>query len=156
SGQPVGWFLSKFWDRITDRPFWCSQQALRSAREASDVILYVLNAGEPPEAVSYVDAEMRILGWLGKPVVLLLNQLGPPRSQGETQAEVARWQQHVARYPWVEMILPFDAFARCWVQEGTLLAHVQRLLRAPTQPAFERLRAAWRERNLDVFHASMN
>ncbi|HKT74801.1 MAG TPA: DUF3482 domain-containing protein [Steroidobacteraceae bacterium] len=155
SDQPVGWFLSKVWDRLTDRPFWCSQQALRSARDTSDVLLYVMNAGEPPEAVGYVDAEMKILGWIGKPVVLLLNQLGPPREAGLTQAEVERWQAHVARYPWVEMVLPFDAFARCWIQEGTLLAHVHRLLAAPQQPAFERLRAAWRLRNLEVFHAAM-
>jgi hypothetical protein len=52
-------------------------------------------------------------------------------------------------------VLPFDAFARCWVQEGTLLAHVQRLLSGDRQLAFERLRESWRERNLNVFRESM-
>lgn len=151
--KPVGWFLAHVWDRFADRPFWCSQQAMRNARDASDVLLYVANASEP--SAGYLEAEMRILGWIGKPVVLLLNQLGPPRESAQTQADVAEWQQQVAPYKWVEMILPFDAFARCWVQEGTLLAHVQRLLSPERQAAFERLRAAWRERNLAVFRQSM-
>src|SRR6187551_3825910 len=29
SGNPLGWFLGQVWDRFADRPFWCSQQALR-------------------------------------------------------------------------------------------------------------------------------
>ena len=153
--KPVGWFLSHVWDRFADRPFWCSQQAMHNAREISDVVLYVVNAGEQPSSAGYIDAEMRILGWIGKPVILLLNQLGPPRNAAQSQADVAQWQAHIAQYTWVEMVLPFDAFARCWVQEGTLLVHVQRLLKAPAQQAFERLRESWRERNLAVFRESM-
>jgi Domain of unknown function (DUF3482)/50S ribosome-binding GTPase len=155
SEKPFGWFLSQVWDRFADRPFWCSQQAMHNAREFSDVVLYVVNAGEEPTAAGYIDAEMRILGWIGKPVILLLNQLGPPREAAQSQADVAQWQAQIARFEWVEMVLPFDAFARCWVQEGTLLAHVQRLLPAAKQPAFERLRDSWRQRNLTVFRQSM-
>jgi GTPase SAR1 family protein len=155
SDQPVGWFLSKVWDRFADRPFWCSQQAMRTARESTDVILYVVNASEPPSLANYVDAEMRILGWIGKPVILLLNQLGPPRAAAQGQADIDQWQAHITQYPWIEKVLPFDAFARCWVQEGTLLAEVQRLLPQEKQAAFERLRASWRERNLAVFRQSM-
>jgi GTPase SAR1 family protein len=155
SDRPVGWFLSKVWDRLADRPFWCSQQAMRNARDSSDVILYVVNAGEQPDFAGYIDAEMRILGWLGKPVILLLNQLGPPREAARLEMDLAQWKVHVTQYPWVEIVLPFDAFARCWVQEGTLLAHVQRLLPAGKQAAFERLRICWRERNLEVFGQSM-
>jgi hypothetical protein len=153
--KPLGWFLAHVWDRFADRPFWCSQQAMHNAREASDVILYVVNAGEQPSSSGYIDAEMSILGWIGKPVILLLNQLGPPRESAQSQADVAQWQAHIAQYKWVEMVLPFDAFARCWVQEGTLLAHVQRLLSGERQLAFERLRESWRERNLNVFRDSM-
>ncbi len=153
--KPLGWFLSQVWDRFADRPFWCSQQAMHNAREISDVILYVVNAGEQPSSAGYLDAEMSILGWIGKPIILLLNQLGPPRDAAQSQNEVSQWQEHLAQYKWVEMVLPFDAFARCWVQEGTLLAHVQRLLRADCQLVFERLRSSWRERNLEVFRQSM-
>jgi GTPase SAR1 family protein len=155
SEKPIGWFLSQVWDRFADRPFWCSQQAMHNAREMSDVILYVVNAGEDPTAVGYIDAEIRILGWIGKPVILLLNQLGPPRDAAQSQADVTQWQAQVEQYKWVEMVLPFDAFARCWVQEGTLLAHVQRLLPAARQTVFEHLRDSWRQRNLAVFRESM-
>jgi GTPase SAR1 family protein len=153
--KPVGWFLSRVWDRFADRPFWCSQQAMHNARETSDVVLYVVNAGESPSSVGYVDAEIRILGWIGKPVILLLNQLGPPRDSVQSQEDVTQWQEHVAQYKWVETVLPFDAFARCWVQEGTLLAQVQRLLTGHRELAFGRLRQSWRERNLAVFRDSM-
>jgi GTPase SAR1 family protein len=153
--KPLGWFLTKVWDRFADRPFWCSQQAMHNARETSDVILYVVNAGEHPSSAGYIAAEMSILGWIGKPVILLLNQLGPPRESAQSQADVTQWQAAIAEYKWIEMVLPFDAFARCWVQEGTLLAHVQRLLRGERQAVFERLRESWRERNLAVFRESM-
>ena len=153
--KPVGWFLSHVWDRFADRPFWCSQQAMHNAREISHVILYVVNAGEQASSSGYIDAEMRILGWIGKPVILLLNQLGPPREAAQSQADVAQWQAHIAQFKWIEMVLPFDAFARCWVQEGTLLAHVQRLLTGERQQPFARLRDSWRERNLAVFRESM-
>jgi len=153
--KPLGWFLTHVWDRFADRPFWCSQQAMHNAREISDVVLYVVNAGEQPSSAGYIDAELSILGWIGKPVILLLNQLGPPRDSAQTQADVSQWQAHIQQYKWVEMVLPFDAFARCWVQEGTLLAHVQRLLSGERQLAFERLRESWRERNLAVFRESM-
>ena len=30
--NPIGWLLREVWDRYSDRPFWCSQQAVRGAR----------------------------------------------------------------------------------------------------------------------------
>jgi GTPase Era involved in 16S rRNA processing len=155
AGQPVGWFLSQVWDRFTDRPFWCGQQAMRNARDSSDVILYVANASEQPSSAAYVAIEMQILEWLGKPVILLLNQLGPPGDSAHLQRELKQWEAEAARHPCVQAVLPFDAFARCWVQEGTLLDQVQRVLPTGKQASFERLREAWRQRNLAVFEHSM-
>jgi hypothetical protein len=155
AGNPLGWFLTQVWDRFTDRPFWCSQQAMRNARESSDVVLYVANAAENPAAAGYVDAELEILGWIGKPVLVLLNQLGSARSEEGVRADQARWQSHVANRTAVCGVLPFDAFARCWVQEGTLLEQVQRCLPEANRPALTRLREAWRRRNLQVFAQSM-
>jgi len=155
TGQPVGWFLSQVWDRFADRPFWCGQQAMRNARDSSDVVLYVANASEQPSSAGYVDIEMQILEWLGKPVILLLNQLGPPRDSAHLQTELQQWEAQAAHYPCVRAVLPFDAFARCWVQEGTLLDHVQRVLPTGKQASFERLREAWKQRNLTIFEQSM-
>jgi len=155
ASQPVGWFLSQVWDRLADRPFWCGQQAMRTVRDSSDVILYVANASEQPSATAYVDIEMQILEWLGKPAILLLNQLGPPRDSAHFETELKQWEAQAAHYPCVHAVLPFDAFARCWVQEGTLLDHVQRVLQTSKQAPFERLREAWKQRNLTVFEHSM-
>ncbi len=153
--RPLGWFLTQLWDRFADRPFWCGQQAMRTVRESTDVVLYVANASEKPTTAAYVGIEMEILGWLGKPVILLLNQLGPPRDAAHTRAEVHEWEAHMASYPCVRVVLPFDAFARCWVQEGTLLSNVQRVLPTEQAAAFERIQAAWKQRNLIVFERSM-
>jgi GTPase SAR1 family protein len=153
--RPLGWFLSQVWDRFADRPFWCGQQALRTVREATDVVLYVANASERPASAAYVGIEMEILGWLGKPVILLLNQLGPPRDGELMRADLQEWEAHVMSYPCVKVVLPFDAFARCWIQEGTLLGNVLRVLPEEKVPAFERLRGAWKQRNLAVFEQSM-
>jgi len=155
AGNPLGWFLTQMWDRFTDRPFWCSQQAMQTARDSTDVVLYVVNAGEQPASAAYVEAEMQILGWIGKPIILLLNQLGLPRDDANSKTDVEQWRVHLASYPLVQAVLPFDAFARCWVQENTLLGHVQSALPSVQVEAFERLRAAWRLRNLHVFEQSM-
>src|SRR5215472_2210163 len=153
--QPVGWFLSQVWDRFADRPFWCGQQAMRNVRDSSDLILYVANASEQPTATVYVDIEMQILEWLGKPVILLLNQLGPPRDGAHLLTELKQWEALAAQHPCVRAVLPFDAIARCWVQEGTVLDDVQRVLPTGKQATFEKLREAWKQRNLTVFAHSM-
>ena len=122
--NPLGWFLSQVWDRYADRPFFSSQLAVRNVRDAADVVLYLVNAVEDPAGCGYLDPEMRILGWMGKPVLVLLNQLGAPRPAAQEQAEVQRWAELMSAYPWVHGTLAFDAFARCWVQEQTLLEHI--------------------------------
>src|SRR5262245_62876951 len=75
SGKPIGWFLTEVWDRWLDRPFWSSQQAMRNVRDEADVVLYLVNAAENPADAGYVAPEMQILEWLGKPAIVLLNQM---------------------------------------------------------------------------------
>ncbi|HSJ96425.1 MAG TPA: DUF3482 domain-containing protein, partial [Myxococcota bacterium] len=155
SGNPLGWLQSQVWDRFTDRPFFSSQQAVRNVREVSEVVLYLVNAAEDPASAGYVEAEMRILGWIGKPVMVLLNQTGPARGRDADAAEEARWSRELARRVGRHRVMAMDAFARCWVQEDRLLGEVGELLAPERLEAFERLRAAWRERNLGVFDKSM-
>jgi hypothetical protein len=154
-GNPLGWFLSQVWDRYVDRPFFSSQQAVGNVRDEADVVLYLVNAGEDPESAGYVDAEMQILGWIGKPVIVLLNQLGPPRLAATEAAEARRWATHLAGYPWVREALAFDAFARCWIQEHALLDRVGAVLPPGQRESFARLEAAWRARNRETFEQSM-
>lgn len=153
--HPVARFLAEVWDRWRDRPFWASQQALRHVKDRSDLVLYLVNAGEPPAAAGYVDAEMELLAWMERPVLVLLNQLGPPRAAADEAADVERWTQHLARWPLVRAVLPLDAFARCWVQEGALWRAAAQALDGPRQAAMERLHAAWQAERQAVFASAM-
>jgi predicted GTPase len=155
SGNPLGWFLTQVWDRYVDRPFFSSQQAIRNVRDEADVVLYLVNASEDPEAAGYVDAEMQILGWIGKPVIVLLNQLGSPRPADAEAADVLRWSAHLAGHPWVRDTIAFDAFARCWVQEHVLLERIGAVLPAERREAYARLADAWKDRNRRAFEQSM-
>jgi hypothetical protein len=155
AGNPLGWFLAQVWDRYVDRPFFSSQQAVRNVRDDADVVLYLVNASEDPAAAGYVDAEMQILGWIGKPVIVLLNQLGPPRPAAVEAGEAERWAAHLSGYSWVRDTLAFDAFARCWVQEHALLDRIGAVLPPAQGEFFARLADAWRSRNRETFEQSM-
>ena len=154
SGNPIGWLVSAIWDRWRDRPFWATQQAMRNVRDEADAMLYLVNAAESPEAAGYVAPEMELLGWIAKPVIVLLNQLGAPGGPHEA-ADLERWRRHLAAQPHVKAVLPLDAFARCWVQEGTLLRTIETALPADRQPLMARLRAAWTAQRLQTFDAAM-
>ena len=132
--NPIGWFISEVWDRWRDRPFWAAQQALRNVRDEADVLLYLLSAAETPEAAGYVAPEMELLAWTGKPVVVLLNQLGAP-GDGAADADLERWRRHVVTLAPTAQVLSFDAFARCWVQEVVLLAALTETPKPPVVSA---------------------
>ncbi|QOY94320.1 DUF3482 domain-containing protein [Massilia sp. UMI-21] len=147
TGNPIGWFLREVFDRYRDRPFWLSQQALRAAKEEADVILYLVNSSESPQDAGYLPSEMKILEWLGKPVAVLLNQMGPPRPGDDESGEQARWRQHLARFPVVKDVLALDAFARCWVHEHVFYEAIGRLIDEAKQPGYARLLTAWAATN---------
>ena len=155
SGNPLGWFLSQVWDRWRDRPFWASQQALRHVAETTDVVLYLVSAAEEPTAASYVASEMALLRWVGKPVIVLLNQLGVPREAALEQAEVQRWRAQLAPFEFVSQVLPLDAFARCWVQEQVLLQAIESSLQGEDRALMQRFGAVWRAQRLSVYDASV-
>lgn len=156
SGNPIGWFLREVYDRYRDRTFWLSQNALRTAKDAADVVLYLVNSSEHPKDAGYLPAEMKILEWLGKPVVVLLNQMGPPRPAPGELAEQALWKQHLAQYPIVREVLALDAFARCWVHERVFYEAVGRLLGPASREGYARLFAAWEANNAERFRQAMN
>ncbi len=154
--NPIGWFLREVVDRYRDRAFWLSQQAVRAAREASDVVLYLVNSSEDPHDAGYLLPEMKILQWLGKPVVILLNQTGTPRPPAQEQAEQARWHWHFEGYPVVKKVLALDAFARCWVHERVFFQALSELVPPDRRAAYARLVAVWEEGHSTRFKASMH
>ena len=153
--NPIGWLLREVWDRYRDRPFWCSQQAVRAARDSSDVVLYLVNAAEDPRDAGYVTFEAQVLRWVGKPIVVLLNQTGPPRPATDERAEAQRWSAHLESLGVASEVLALDAFARCWVQERVLLDAVGRRLPQHKHAAYARLIATWTTRNVERFDAAM-
>ncbi len=155
AGNPLGWFLREVIDRYSDWPFWLSQQAIRAARDAADVVLYLVNASEDPEDTGYLDPELKILQWLGKPVLVLLNQVGAPRPFVQEQAEQARWREYLARYPCIRNTLSLDAFSRCWVHERVFYASVGDLIPAEKRDAYARLLSIWEQENERRFEAAM-
>ncbi len=155
SDNPIGWFLREVLDRFRDRPFWLAQQALRTARDAADVVLYLVNASESPQDAGYLHAEMQILAWLGKPVMVLLNQVGPPRPASVEDAERGEWREALAPYPLVRQVLSLDAFARCWVHERVFYDALGSQLPADKQAGHARLAAVWSTNNAARFRQAM-
>lgn len=153
--NPVGWFLSEVCDRVANKSLWLNQKALKHVKETSSVVLYLVNAIELPDSAPYVSAEMRILEWIGKPVIVLLNQMGEPKPPEAEQADVDRWTNAMASYPIVKSVLPMDAFARCWVQEFALLDAIARALPEELQATFDALREVWSRKRRAAYNASI-
>ncbi|MEP6701881.1 MAG: DUF3482 domain-containing protein, partial [Betaproteobacteria bacterium] len=154
-GSPIGWLLSQVWDRYRDRAFYLSQQAVRNVQECSDVVLYLVNASEAPGDAGYLGPELDVLGWIDKPVIVLLNQTGRPRPRAAEAADEARWREAVGRRPFIRAVVTLDAFARCWVQEIALLELIAPALPEDKRDAFQRINAAWRQRRWTQFDESM-
>lgn len=153
--NPVGWFMAEVWDRMANKSLWLNQKAIKHVKETSNVVLYLVNAAELPDTAPYVSAEMRILSWIGKPVIVLLNQMGEPKTPELEQADVDRWKDAMASYPIVHSVLPMDAFARCWVQEYALFDAVAKALPEELQATMESLREVWSRQRRAAYNASI-
>lgn len=153
--NPVGWFLSEVWDRLANKSLWLNQKAIKHVKETSNVVLYLVNATELPDTAPYVNAEMRILSWIGKPVIVLLNQMGEPKTSEAEQADVNRWKNAMNNYPIVTSVLPMDAFARCWVQEYALFDAISKALPAELQVTMDSLRDVWSRQRRAAYNASI-
>lgn len=153
--NPVGWFLSEVWDRMANKSLWLNQKALKHVKETSSVVLYLVNATELPDSAPYVSAEMRILEWIGKPVIVLLNQIGQPKPPEAEQADVDRWKQAMAAFPIVSSVLPMDAFSRCWVQEYALFDAIAKALPEEQGVTFDALREVWSRKRQAAYSASI-
>jgi hypothetical protein len=154
-GNPVGWFLSQVWDRFRDRAFYLTQLAVRNVRDHADVVLYLVNASETPDDVGYLAAELDVLAWIGKPVVVVLNQTGRPRPHDEDEADVERWRRAVGTRPIIHAVTSLDAFARCWVQEIALFRLVDGALPEARRAPYRRLVDAWQARRRAQFDEAM-
>lgn len=153
--DPLHWVTEAELDKDHDRPRWSSFQAVKSVSEDSDVVLYLVNAAEYPQDAGYVAAEMKILSWIDKPVLVLLNQTGPVR-EGEAGADVERWREHLAQWPVVRRVIGLDAFTRCWVEEGRLIEEVRDVLEGEPKELANEFVNAWRLERQETLRNSMD
>ncbi len=154
SHQPVRSFLLETWDRFRNRPLWCSQQAVRNVQEDADVVLYLIDATQLPQDNPFVVVEMEILQWIGKPIIVVLNQLGVGDST-DLSREVAQWHSQLAGFLLVRKVVALDAFTQCWVQERALLDAATTCLEANKRDAYYELKAAWQAGQLETHAASI-
>ncbi|GAB2486347.1 hypothetical protein GCM10027082_41650 [Comamonas humi] len=155
-GNPLGWFLTHVWDRWRDRPFYLSQRALLAARDHADVMLYLVNAAEDPADAGYWESEMRILQWMRKPVVVVLNQIGSDTSPEQTAADLQRWQRATAAFgDTVRSVRVLDAFTRSWRHESEVLGSIAPLLPTAKQAAYQRLLQSRSARERERVEASL-
>ena len=154
--RPVRWMLTQAWDRLRNRPLWCGQQAMKNVREEADLVLYLVNASEDPELAAYLEPELRILDWSGKPVVVLLNQTGAARLPQARQADEVRWRTALVPYELVRAIVSLDAFSRCWVQEGVLFRLAADVLEREKGALMRAVLDAWTRRSRETWTAAMS
>lgn len=152
--NPIGWLVSQVWDRLADKPFWCSQQAIQNVQEEADVVLYLVNATEDPTMAGYLQPELDLLTWLNKPVIVLLNQTGLADPQQQRQLQ-ARWKQQWPNHAVIRDVMNLDAFTRCWVQEGLLWNRLAQVLPSDKRPTMIELSNAWREEQQQTLQSSM-
>lgn len=100
-------------------------------RDECDVVLHVCRNEAD------VQSAEALLHWMGKPVLVLVNDVEPPRVSPRAE------------------VLAFDSFGRCWIQERTLLDAIGRWIPQPKAAGFARIAAAWAERNQARFSRSM-
>lgn len=154
--NPIGWFTAEILDRFTSKSLWLNQQAIKHIKDKSNVILYLVNASEPPESLPYVQAEMQILNWINKPVIVLLNQMGEIKPQDEEQKEVQVWKDFLSNHSLIKAVLPLDAFARCWVQEYELWNQIKNTLTDKERPTFESLQQTWIRGRQAIYASSVD
>lgn len=87
--------------------------------------------------------------------VRLAKRLGPPQEPAQAQVELQRWRDRLQPNDCVHEVLALDAFARCWVQENTLLHAVEPLLKPDGRAAYAGLCAAWDARNQAIWRDAM-
>jgi hypothetical protein len=153
--RPLDWLEQQTWDRFEHRALWSSQQAIKNVRHEADVVLYLVNASEDPAMAGYVEPEMKILGWIGRPVIVVLNQTGPPGDAESRRRAEERWRWHLASHAAVQDVISLDAFSRCWIQEGLLFLRLHALVPERHAAIVAALLERWREDQLQILEASV-
>lgn len=120
---------------------------LTATRDEGNVVLHVVGA---PEDLA---TARPLLDWLGRPALQLVNR--PTGASGDVGPLLAQCEEQARNRPSPVKVLPFDAFARCWFQERVLLDAIRGCLGDSARPGYERIVAAWEQRNQTRFSRAM-
>ena len=126
SSNPIGWFLSQVWDRWRERPFWAGAAGAEERPRRGRRAALPGSAAETPQAAGYVKPELELLA--------LDRQADDRPAEPARHAARRRRRRRRALAPSHRRaapgarVLPFDAFARCWVQEIVLLEAIAQAL----------------------------
>jgi hypothetical protein len=120
---------------------------LAAIQDEGNVVLHVVGALDDLRAAT------PLLDWLGRPVLLLVHR--PAGTSDDAGPLLAQCEAQTRNRPYAVKVLPFDAFARCWAQERILLDAIGGCLGETARPGFERIAAAWDQRNHIRFARAM-
>ena len=142
-GGAVSWIMHEVVDRAFNRPLYSSLEAARNVRREADVVLYLVNIQENPGDAGYVAQELELLDALGKPVIMILNQVRREQLRGNLKISqlVEHWRRHYSRHVCLKQVILLDAFTRTWRQELALIDQVASLLDQEKKAVLARLRA---------------
>ncbi|MDJ0841788.1 MAG: 50S ribosome-binding GTPase [Acidobacteriota bacterium] len=151
-GGAVGWLMHEVVDRVFDRALYSSLEAAKNVRAEADVVLYLVNAREEPEDAGYVEGELQLLDALGKPVIMILNQV-PGESMTAAGEAREHWRKSYEKHACLKDVLLLDAFTRTWLQELRMLDAVSPLLPESRQKVLARLRTRFVAERRATFEA---
>jgi len=149
------WLAREVWDRHRNPALWRAQRLALDLRERADVVLYPVNLLERPIDAVYVAPELEVLAWVGKPVLVILNQGGALLNTVDGAARVAEWRSALAVHEVVRSAIDLDAFTRCWLQELTLFEEIGRLLPEVSCQRYQRFAGRLTTAHLDRLEASV-
>lgn len=154
AGKPLGWILSDVWDRWRDSQFLRTQHEVLKVKDDTDVILYLINSADKPDITTFVQHEMDLLSWIGKPVIVLIHQINTSRERNIKFAEIESWGVHLAKYTHVKCVLSIDELTQCWMQEDRLYRQVEDLLVGEKNLLMKRLRSARMREQIEILDSA--
>ncbi|TDM08136.1 MAG: DUF3482 domain-containing protein [Ideonella sp. MAG2] len=149
------WLRRECWDRWRTPALWRAQRLAHTLRTQADVVLYPVSLLESPNDAVYVAPEMEVLRWVGKPVVVILNQGGALSDEAQRDHRVQQWRSALAAHAEVRTVIDLDAFSRCWLQELTLFDEIGRVLPEADQLGYQGLAQQVQQAHLVRFEASV-
>lgn len=151
----IAWGVREIWDRVFNRKLWLCQRLALDLRARASVILYPVNLQERPVDAVYVAPELEVLAWVGKPLLIILNQGGGQHGQEPESERDKEWRNHLSKFPSVRGVSHLDAHTRCWVQELTLFNEIGQVLPEDERGSYMKLAAALGQTYADRFDESV-